>query len=89
MSVEEIREKIKDMLLMGNTHDKMLDLYILEIIDFAKNAGVPDAVLSSERIIGLVARGVTDLWNYGAGDGKLSEYFMQRCIQLAAEGAAG
>jgi hypothetical protein len=82
MSVEEIRERVKEMLLMGNAHDKMLDGYIVEVLDFAKSAGVPDAVLNSERIIGLAARGVTDLWNYGAGDGKLSEYFKMRCIQL-------
>lgn len=88
MSGEEIREKVKTMLLISGTyHDAMIDLYISEVIDFAKNAGVPAAVLSSEKIIGLAARGVADLWNYGAGDGKLSEYFMQRCIQLAAEGA--
>jgi len=30
-----------------------------------------------------VARGVADLWSYGAGGGKLSEYFMQRAIQLS------
>lgn len=88
MSGEELREKVKTMLLIGGTyHDAMLDLYIAEVIDYAKSAGVPAAVLSSEKIIGLAARGVADLWNYGAGDGKLSEYFMQRCIQLTAEGA--
>lgn len=88
MSSEELREKVKSMLLIGGTyHDNMLDLYIAEVIDFAKSAGVSAAVLESNRIVGLVARGVSDLWNYGAGAGKLSEYFMQRCIQLAAEGA--
>lgn len=88
MSGEELREKVKTMLLISGTfHDAMIDLYISEVIDYAKSAGVPAAVLNSEKIIGLAARGVSDLWNYGAGDGKLSEYFMQRCIQLTAEGA--
>lgn len=83
MSGEELREKVKTMLLISGTyHDAMIDLYISEVIDYAKCAGVPAAVLESDKIIGLVARGVSDLWNYGAGDGKLSEYFMQRCIQL-------
>lgn len=86
MSGEELREKVKTMLLIGGTfHDSMIDLYISEVLDFAKSAGVPAAVLSSEKIVGLAARGVADLWNNGAGEGKLSEYFMQRVIQLTAE----
>lgn len=89
MSSEELREKVKTMLLISGTyHDNMIDLYIGEVLDYAESAGVPAAVLKSEKIIGLAARGVSDLWNYGAGDGKLSEYFMQRCIQLKAAGAA-
>lgn len=87
MSGEELREKVKKMLLIGGTyHDEMLDLYISEVLAFAESAGVPAAVLSSDKIVGLAARGVSDLWNFGAGDGKLSEYFMQRVIQL--KGAA-
>lgn len=86
MSSEELREKVKTMLLInGEYHNSMLDLYISEVISFAENAGVPAAVLNSEKIVGLAARGVADLWNYGAGDGKLSDYFMQRVIQLTAE----
>lgn len=90
MSSEELREKVKTMLLIsGNFHDNMLDLYISEVIAFAQSAGVPAAVLESEKIVGLAARGVADLWNYGAGDGKLSEYFIQRVIQLTAAETEG
>ena len=87
MSGEELREAVKAMKLMGGAfHDTMLDYYISEVLNYAADAGVPAAVLESERIIGLVARGVTDLWNNGAGDGKLSEYFKERLIQLTEEG---
>ena len=46
------------------------------------SAGVPAAVLISEKAIGAIARGVSDLWNYGSGGGSLSPYFYQRVIQL-------
>lgn len=63
----------------GDYQDDTLTEYIDEIIEFLTDAGV-----SSDHIKpGLVARGVSDLWNYGAGNGELSEYFMQRATQLS------
>ena len=43
-----------------------------------KDAGV----IASNITPGIVARGVSDLWNYGESGGKLSSYFMQRATQL-------
>lgn len=66
--------------LLGITSDYQDDLlneYIAEVEAFLQDAGAHDITA------GIVARGVSDLWNYGAGDGKLSEYFMQRASQLA------
>ena len=63
----------------GTYQDNTVSEYISEVCDFLVDAGVR----SSSITIGLVARGVSDLWNYGAGGGKLSEYFMQRATQLA------
>jgi hypothetical protein len=40
-------------------------------------------VKSGNITTGVVVRGVSDLWNYGAGEGKFSEYFLQRAAQLA------
>ncbi len=60
-------------------HDNTLSLYIEEVMDFLEGAGVP----KSRQTAGIVSRGVSDLWNYGAGDGTLSEYFKQRATQLA------
>ena len=69
----------KAMGITGNYQDNTLQPYFDEVVDFLVNAGVPTSKITT----GLVARGVTDLWNYGAGEGKLSQYFMQRATQLS------
>lgn len=73
-------ESVKSLLgISGTYQDATLTGYINEVMAFLVDAGV-----SSTKITpGIVARGVADLWNYGAGDGKLSEYFMQRAAQLS------
>ena len=68
--------------IVGNYQDDTLQVYFNEAIDFLKDAGVSEANITA----GVVARGVSDLWNYGAGDGKLSPYFMQRAAQLSYKG---
>lgn len=65
--------------ITGNYQDETISQYIDEVIDFLKEAGVKNAHITA----GVVSRGVTDLWNYGAGEGKLSAYFMQRATQLS------
>jgi hypothetical protein len=68
--------------ITGTYQDATLTLYLNEVVDFLKNAGVAEANITD----GIAARGVADLWNYGAGEGKLSEYFMQRATQLSYKG---
>lgn len=63
----------------GNYQDNTVSEYIEEVIAFLNDAGIS----TSKITVGLVARGVSDLWNYGSGNGSLSEYFMQRATQLA------
>lgn len=65
--------------ITGTYLDDTLQIYFDEVIDFLKEAGVKTNNISK----GVVARGVADLWNYGAGEGKLSSYFIQRASQLA------
>lgn len=65
--------------ITGDYQDATIQEYIDETISFLKDAGVA----ASNVTPGIVARGVSDLWNYGAGDGKLSTYFMQRAAQLS------
>lgn len=68
--------------ITGNYQDATLQIYIDEVVAFLVDAGVAEALITD----GIVARGVADLWNYGAGEGKLSEYFMQRATQLSYKG---
>lgn len=69
--------------ITGNYQDNTLTQYITEVKAFLVDAGVAEANITS----GIIARGVADLWNYGAGEGKLSSYFMMRASQLALKGS--
>lgn len=71
--------------ISGDFHDDTLMVYIRECVYYMKSAGIPDTVLATDRIYGAVVRGVSDLWNYGQGDAKLSPYFYERVIQLCRE----
>lgn len=73
-------EQVKTALgITGDYQDETIEGYIAEVKAFLRDAGVAEANITS----GVVARGVADLWNYGAGDGQLSPYFIQRATQLA------
>lgn len=73
-------EMVKNALgIVGDYQDTTLTVYLNEVMDFLKDSGVAEANITA----GLVARGVSDLWDYGSGTGKLSTYFMQRAAQLA------
>ena len=77
---ETILSQVKDALgVTGDYLDNTLQNYVDEVMDFIKGAGVSESNIT----IGVIARGVSDLWNYGAGEGKLSPYFMQRVSQLS------
>lgn len=67
--------------ITGTYHDELLNIYITEVTAFLYDMGVAEGDIT----VGLVARGVSDLWNYGGGEGKLSEYFIQRASQLAIQ----
>ncbi len=76
-------ESVKNALgVTGTYQDATLQVYVDEVVAFLKDAGVPESNITS----GIVARGVSDLWNYGAGEGKLSDYFRMRAIQLGLKG---
>ena len=69
--------------ITGNYQDATLKIYIDEVKAYMRDAGVSIEVIDSDVSAGVIARGVTDLWNYNNGAGKLSEYFYQRVSQLA------
>lgn len=65
--------------ITGDYQDATLSIYIDEVVAFLIDAGVERSQITS----GIVARGVSDLWNYGGAEGTLSQYFIQRAAQLA------
>ena len=67
--------------ITGNFMDDTLNVYIDEVTSYMSNAGVTDSNIIAS--VGVIARGVNDLWNNNAGAGKLSPYFYDRVTQLA------
>ena len=75
-------EKIKRAIgVTGNALDETITPYIESIEKYLMSTGVK----AQNMEVGLVARGVTDVWNYGNGDGELSPYFYQRAGQLCLD----
>jgi hypothetical protein len=69
--------------ITGEYQDAALNIYIDEVKAYMLDAGVPKETVNSPVSAGVIARGVTDLWNYGSAGGKLSDYFYQRVAQLS------
>ena len=76
LTLENVKKALN---ITGTYQDNALQQYYDEVVDFLTEAGVKPAHIT----VGIVARGVSDLWNYGASDGELSPYFIQRASQLA------
>lgn len=86
LTPEQLLARVKTAIgITGEYQDDAIKIYIDEVLAFLASAGVHATVLKSDKVVGIVARGVTDLWNYGAGGGSLSPYFIQRAIQLRYE----
>lgn len=83
MTEAELLNKVKASLgITGTYQDETLKPYIDDIRMYMLDAGVSQKTVNSSASVGVISRGVSDLWNYGSGNGKLSEYFIQRVIQL-------
>jgi hypothetical protein len=89
MTKTEILSKVKTGLGgVPSQLDETINLYIDEVIAYLLSAGVSTTLLDlendliDERCVGVIIRGVADLWNYGNSDTKFSEYFYQRADQL-------
>lgn len=79
-------DKVKTNLgITGTYQDSTIQGYIDEVKQFMIDAGVSNEVVEAETSIGIITRGVADLWNYGSGGTQLSPYFFQRVIQLASK----
>lgn len=76
-------QSVKDALgITGTYQDETITEYINEVMAYLTDAGVSQGNIT----VGIVSRGVSDLWAYGSGNGTLSEYFMQRATQLSYKG---
>lgn len=68
---------------LGVTSDFMdttISIYIDDVTDYMSGAGVPDDVIAAS--VGVISRGVNDLWTASSGDAKYSPYFYDRVSQL-------
>lgn len=84
MNDVERLERVKALLgIPGAYHDATISGYIADVMAFMRDSGVNESVVQSESAVGAIARGVSDLWNNGAGSVNFSPYFMQRVTQLA------
>lgn len=72
--------------ISGTQFDNQLTNYINDVKGYLKSAGVSYTtdcnVVGSTLTVGVISRGVADLWNYGNGDTQLSPYFYERADQL-------
>lgn len=90
LSDEELLQEIKATNnFTGEYHDKALKNHIQEVKFFLVDAGISKETVNSNKALGVINRGVMDLWNYGANDGDLSGYFCKRVTQLKLNECGG
>lgn len=83
MTAAELLSEIKTRLsVTGDFHDGLFTALAEDVKEYLTSAG---ADAESPAAVGVIARGVADLWNFGSGDGKFSEVFYQRVSQLVIE----
>lgn len=83
MADANILTKVKTGLgVTGTYQDGTLMMHIDEVIDFLIDGGVPKSVVNSDAAVGVITRGVADLWTGGSSETRFSEYFFQRVAQL-------
>lgn len=82
--MDNVLSKVKESLgITGNYQDDIIQNYIDEVKEFMLDGGVAEDIVDADTSIGLITRGVADLWNYGSGGTDFSPYFFRRITQLA------
>ena len=71
----------------GTYSDNTISVYIDDVVDYMTGAGVSAAKIAASP--GVVARGVSDLWDNDGGNVKFSPYFHERVTQLVMRSTAG
>lgn len=84
MTEAELLVEVKKGLgIAGSYQDNTILRHMKDVKSFCEHSGVHLDLLESDASVGLLIRGVADLWNLASGEVKFSPYFMQRLIQLA------
>ena len=79
---ELILEIKKGLGITGTYQDGTILRHLKDVKAFMASAGIRSDLIDSEASVGLLLRGVADLWNTESGTVKFSPYFYQRLIQL-------
>ena len=79
---ELLIEVKKGLGVTGPTQDGTILRHLKDVKAYMASAGVRSDILESEASVGVILRGVADLWNLESGTVRFSPYFMQRLIQL-------
>ena len=80
--LEEVKKRLG---ITGDYQDDTIKGYIEDVKQFLLDGGVNKEVVNASSTVGVIARGVSDLWNYGSGGTSFSPYFLQRAIQLSSK----
>lgn len=80
MAEVNLLEKVKTMNgFTGTYQDELIKSYIDEVKQYLMDGGVKQEIIESSTSVGVIARGVSDLYY----DRILSNYFKERAIQLS------
>ena len=71
----------------GTFTDTTISVYIDDVVDFMRGAGVSAALITASP--GVIARGVSDLWDNDGGNVKFSPAFHERVAQLVLRSTGG
>lgn len=85
--MNELLEKVKrGLMITGNQFDAALEDYITDVQFYLIAAGVDPARVGSAECLGVIRRGVSDLWNNDSGNVEFSPYFYDKVTQLVLMG---
>lgn len=71
----------------GTFTDTTISIYIDDVVSYMSSAGVSAALIAASP--GVIARGVSDLWDNDGGNVKYSPAFHERVTQLALRSHGG
>lgn len=80
--LEEVKKRLA---ITDESNDDVLSGLIDDVIEYCVSAGVSRETMESAKAYGLITRGVSDLWSMASGEGKFSDVFNLRLVQLQYE----